>query len=286
MFVNAIKLCSGFTRPIYYGVKTYGSDTLHNGISTIIVLNEDGWFLTCKHVAKLMVKENYLNQVYPKLLIELSRKNESRKSKEERLRIKEDDVVLITNFFSVKEVGKPFSIKFIEHEYLDIAVGQLTGNEIQATNYPTFSRNDPEPGQSLCKLGFPFPEYDGFTFNADKDRIVIKKGGDFRATLFPLDGMMTRDLIDNQGKRTMFEMSSPGLRGQSGGPIFDSRGIVYGIQTATKLEDLDLDFVGDWRRGTKMVRIENQPMLALGIGVNSSAIKEFLNENKIRYNVE
>ena len=45
--------------------------------------------------------------------------------------------------------------------------------------------------------------------------------------------------VDENGNITMFETTSPGLRGQSGGPIFSPDGLIYGIQSMTKHIDLN-----------------------------------------------
>jgi hypothetical protein len=37
------------------------------------------------------------------------------------------------------------------------------------------------------------------------------------------------------------ETSNPGLLGQSGGPIFDQKGVIWGIQTSTVSYELDLN---------------------------------------------
>jgi hypothetical protein len=51
--------------------------------------------------------------------------------------------------------------------------------------------------------------------------------------LFPIEGILTR-LIASAGTPAQFiETSSPGLRGQSGGPVCDARGRIWGIQSRT-----------------------------------------------------
>src|SRR5205814_832408 len=60
------------------------------------------------------------------------------------------------------------------------------------------------------------------------------------APMFPIEGILTRfvQFVPNAASPPpfplrMFETSSPGLRGQSGGPVFDQKGRIWGIQSRT-----------------------------------------------------
>lgn len=125
----------------------------------------------------------------------------------------------------------------------DIAIGRLhPWDPAWVSQYPVFK--DPSrgirPGTSLCRMGFPFHEVvPGFDEQADAFRIVTDP-----FPLFPLEGIFTREVIlSDTHKRPfplmMIETSSPGLKGQSGGPVFDKRGTVWGIQSQTKHFELD-----------------------------------------------
>jgi hypothetical protein len=108
------------------------------------------------------------------------------------------------------------------------------------SRYPVFKDPDRDfqPGASLCKLGYPFhsitPVYD-----SAKDSFMLPPGA-LPMPLFPMDGIFTRNLVIAPPPDAtlpfpfMFiETSSPGLKGQSGGPIFDTQGTVWGIQCQT-----------------------------------------------------
>ena len=99
--------------------------------------------------------------------------------------------------------------------------------------------------------------------------------------LFPMDGIVTRHMIDEKGNPSMFEMRTPGIRGQSGGPIFSPEGIVYGIQSMTKQLDLNFDIDGNVKRGIENKKVVYTPFINLGIGVSSSEIIKFLDQNNI-----
>jgi S1-C subfamily serine protease len=91
-------------------------------------------------------------------------------------------------------------------------------------------------------------------------------------------------MISQSGKISGIELSSPGLRGQSGGPLFDPTGVVYGMQSSTRHLHLGFDlenFEVPVGVGTK--RVTNTPFLHVGQCVHVDIIKEFLHEHQIRF---
>ena len=99
-----------------------------------------------------------------------------------------------------------------------------------------------------------------------------------------MDGIVTRFLGDTTGKISGIEMSTPGLRGQSGGPLFDINGTVYGLQFATNHLHLGFDIkereiVSEGRK----YKVSNFPFLHVGLCVHVDQIKEFLTEHKIAF---
>ena len=58
MYVKSIKENSKYLVPYIEGVKYYYSDEIEHSIATMIVLNESGDLLTCRHVAENFINEN------------------------------------------------------------------------------------------------------------------------------------------------------------------------------------------------------------------------------------
>ena len=98
-----------------------------------------------------------------------------------------------------------------------------------------------------------------------------------------MDGMITRFVGEN-GEITGIELSTPGLRGQSGGPLFDTEGTVYGMQSHTMHLHLGFD-MKDHDVITKFgaEKISNYPFLHVGRCIHASQIKKFLRENGVEY---
>ena len=78
-------------------------------------------------------------------------------------------------------------------------------------------------------------------------------------------------------------MSTPGLRGQGGGPVFDAEGKVWGMQTATAHLDLDFDVNQEVRRGGLKKKVTDSAFLHVGHCIDVNLIKSFLKENNVNF---
>ena len=137
-------------------------------------------------------------------------------------------------------------------------------------------------GKYLCRLGYPFPEFNNFKHDPIKDDIEWTAEGISASPAFPIDGIITRFVGDTSGKISGIEMSTPGLRGQSGGPLFDVNGTVYGMQFATNHLHLGFDMkekeiVSDGKKS----KVSNYPFLHVGRCIHVDEVKTFLTEHKI-----
>ena len=55
MFIRAIEIAKEYTRPIHTIQRFYSSDKVIAGAATLFFVNSDGWALTCRHVAQLLI---------------------------------------------------------------------------------------------------------------------------------------------------------------------------------------------------------------------------------------
>lgn len=288
MFKQSIKNNSKFLTPFLQGIKLYGSEEILSNIGTMIIINEDGILLTCKHIADEIINTKILIDSYPNLLEQLKQLSQKEKKQfEKQNNLTEEACVLSTiNWFFDMPINT--TIKIIPHPFLDLAIIKLEGIKFEIDNYPIFSEQIPEQGQSICKLGYAFPTVDIFKYNKENNDIIVKEDGFLELPLFPIDGIVTRHInmnIDNKKyDNVMFETSTPGLRGQSGGPIFAPDGLIYGIQTMTSHMDLNFDINTEVKRGNKTKKITSTSFINLGIGISSKEIIKFLEENHINYN--
>jgi len=136
----------------------------------------------------------------------------------------------------------------------------------------------------LCRLGFPFPEFSNFKYNENKDDIEWTVEGKANTPRFPIEGMITRKLLGADGSTIGIEISTPGLKGQSGGPLFDYEGIVYGMQSSTHHLHLGFDMKNiKVKEGSKTNKVSDHPFLHLGNCIHVDVIKGFLKENNIKF---
>ena len=277
MYKSAIKKNSSYVVPFIEGIKYYGSDEIEHALATMIIVNKHGDILTCKHVANDLIASNNLINNYKNLLSELKK---DKKGTEKKYKLDKNTIVL-NNVYLPFNINGKVDIEIKVHKSLDLALIKLKGINIECNNYPIFSKTMPEQGQSVCKLGYAFPEYSYYEYK--DDNIVFKKDMVSNFPLFPMDGIVTRHVIDENNVMSMFETSTPGLRGQSGGPVFSPEGIVYGIQTLTKHIDLNFDVDTEVKRGVDNKRVTFTPFINLGVCVSSKEVIKFLDENKVEY---
>ena len=85
--------------------------------------------------------------------------------------------------------------------------------------------------------------------------------------------MLTRNLVEST-KIIRLELSTPGLRGQSGGPLFDEDGLICGMQSSTNHLHLGFDMKNfEYKTGGKTIKVTNQPFLHVGHCIHANIIK-------------
>lgn len=291
MFVKAIEEMNRFTRPIHTIMRGYGSNKVWPGASTLFFVNNEGVAVTCRHVAEHLLQSEQFNQQY--LLFSQSRfrlKNDQNydanlKELELQFNYRQDVIVQMKHYFvSCFDMITGFDCQL--HPFADLAIIRFKGfNKIYYTGNARFISDDAMavPGRFLCRLGFPFPEFTNYTYNYQRDDIEWTKDGNPRSPVFPIEGIITR-LIAQNGQISGIEMSSPGLRGQSGGPLFDPEGLIYGMQSSTRHLHLGFDLENhEVQSGVTIKKVTNMPFLHVGQCVHASVIKNFLRENGVSF---
>ena len=131
--------------------------------------------------------------------------------------------------------------QFYSAPAVDLSIGKLEPfNPAWVSEYPKLKNpaKDFVPGALLCRAGYPFHAITP-TWDDQSNGFQLPQSA-MPVPTFAIDGMLTRLVnvaVPNLGPppfpMMLFETSSPGLRGQSGGPIFDSDGAIWGLQTDT-----------------------------------------------------
>lgn len=291
MFVESIKAVTKFTKPIQTISRAYGLKEIVPGLSTLFFVNENGVAVTCKHVAQLVVAAENVNAQFTQFRTERNRLkhdtqfNRNIRGLELKYKYKKDTTVQVkNNFIGAVDLMKEITVH--QHQQYDLAVIEFKGfNHIQYEGYAKFLKDTSkiEQGKYLCRLGYPFPEYTNYYYDEASDDILFDNSKAANVPAFPIDGIITRNVAE--GSEVMgIEMSTPGLRGQSGGPLFDENGIVYGMQQNTKHLHLGFDIENkEILAGGMKKKINDYAFLHLGQCLRVDIIKSFLDQLKIKY---
>ncbi|MGE5519784.1 MAG: trypsin-like peptidase domain-containing protein [Candidatus Dadabacteria bacterium] len=291
MFIQAIEDVARYTMPIHTIERSYGSDHVRAGAATLFFVNEEGVAITCKHVAGLIPFSDSLSKKFQEFRQKRQQlvkgTNYNKKVRELQQQYGFDQNPLCELLVRLNCVEAFDGVEVIPHPKYDLSIVRLINpRNLLYSSHARFLKNgsDAKQGAFLCRLGFPFPEFRNYEYNFSTDSINWTAHGNAGTPRFPIEGMLTRHLADEQGIFGI-EMSTPGLKGQSGGPLFDQHGTVYGMQFATNHLHLGFDMKNQEviANGEK-VRIANyQPFLHVGLCIHVDVIKNFLREKNIRF---
>lgn len=294
MFVNAIEEIQKFTRPIHTIARHYNNNFIQPGAATLFFVNELGVAVTCKHVLELLISEHNFNSKYSSFKAEkklLGTKIDGRyKKKLKELEIKynyssQEAIAQLKNFLISCTDSSQYD--YFPHPTLDLAI--LKFKDVKETYYKSYAKflkdgTQLKQGKSLCRFGFPFAEFNNFHYDLVNDEINFTNSGNMGSPSFPIEGIITRHVVDGQKNIVGIEISTPGLRGQSGGPLFDKNGIVCGMQSETKQYHLGFDEqkIEIVSKGRK-TNVANHSFMNVGRCIHVDAIKEFLKFNNVKY---
>jgi Trypsin-like peptidase domain len=282
IFADAVALATRFTYPVVVSYRRWNG-AIEAGVAAFVVLNRDGWIVTAAHIFE------------PGLQVEKDGPKVA--ALKDQIAAVRADATLRPGFAAreVKRIEATADRTWItNHSYwwstdgitvrdvtllttADIAVarlGSVPANMVAVT--PTIKNPavNMEPGRSLCRLGFPFAMAKT-TYDEASDSFNL----DARISFFPNDGIFTRTITTTQhtpaGAAIQFvETSTPGLKGQSGGPLFDVNGRVWGIQSSTTT--IPLGFNPEIDVGGR--KITEHQFISLGRAVHPSTLCAVLNE--------
>lgn len=290
MFMKAIETASQFTRPIHTITRVWGTTAVIPGAATLFFVNGDGWALTCKHVAGQLAFADQLLQKFTNFKAERAQLATGKKSRQLVRSLERKygfsgatPVEMYNNF--VNCVEGPLELEAHVHSSVDVSLLKFKNfTRLGASTFPVFARNgqDLKQGKFLCRLGFPFPEFTNFEYDQAADQIRWTTSGRLDTPQFPIEGMVTRHLLSS-GDVVGFELSTPGLRGQSGGPAFDAEGRVWGMQAATNHLDLDFDVDMDVLRNGQRRRVKDSAFLHVGRCVHVDVLTQFMRDNNVAF---
>ncbi|WP_025765086.1 S1 family peptidase [Dyadobacter tibetensis] len=291
MFVEAIENVERFTRPIHFIARYYKGTDIVPGTATLFFVNDDGFAITCRHVANQILHANAIYENYLRFNADLRKfandpgQKHQRELLEGRYKITDESVIrIIFHFIQCVKNYKNLSVSL--HPSQDLALIQFKNfDQLLYKGHATFLKDASllKPGKYLCRLGYPFPEFTNYRYNRMRNDIEWTSEGRQNSPSFPIDGIITRR-IGEGNEVTAIEMSTPGLKGQSGGPLFDTHGLIYGMQSSTRHLHLGFDQINrEVTSEGQRKRVSNYPFLNVGQCVHVDIIKQFLKEKRVQY---
>ncbi len=290
MFSKAYEIASEFTHPVIISTRHFDG-SVQCGCGAFVIVNSDGWIVTASHIIEtFLIHQKHKNEIEAytdqvkkiKNNPKLDRKQKNRSIK----KIKTNPKWITNHSFWWGQDGLSIQGNIIALPAGDIAVGKLSPFDGSKVNqYPVFKNpKELKIGTSLCKLGFPFHEINA-TFDENTGNFQLAPDT-LPLPRFPIEGIYTRNANIKKDPKSpiaakFIETSSPGLRGQSGGPIFDVNGTIWGIQSQTI--NLPLGFSQKIKRGKTFVE-ENQ-FLNVGLGSHPETIVKVFENNKIDFHM-
>lgn len=283
MFAEACSRVSDFTKPLVISTR-HQDGSVSSEVGTFIVLNREGWVMTAGHMYNSFSKfQSDVNKA--KEIEEINNGRMARPGSPSSM-VKLDPKLITNHSFWWGWDGVQVKTTYVNNQ-IDIAFGKLEPfNPDWVRSYPIL--RDPatlRPGTSVCRSGYSFMDIKS-TWNDEKKSFQIPRIPE-RDVIFFNEGMHTRTVSKGPSKDGGFairyvETSTPGLRGQSGGPIFDTEGRVYAMQVKTAHLPLGFQPTVEYEGRTV---VENQ-FLNVGLGVHVGTIRDILDKHGVRYTAE
>lgn len=318
MFVEALEITQHFTHPVLMAYKNVNDD-IKSAVGAFVVVNKDGWIVTAGHnltpyvrwLAEVEDTRSRINEINAVRFDNSLTAHERAKKLQGLPTVKGDSKAVLGAFWGwpnvvIRDITTADQLVPTGFEnIIDLAVGRLEPfNPDWVKRYPVFKRSDGDfkAGTSLCKQGFPFNEFAPI-FDEETGKLNLPEDL-FPMSGFPTEGILTRvrqyELtdVDATGAAVKcdigfpvqyIETSSPGLRGQSGGPTVDRHGTVWAIQVRTEFLSLGFEpkVPEKKRRFQNQSKNEKPPTVhqfqSVGLGVHPETISFFFKARGIKF---
>jgi S1-C subfamily serine protease len=267
MFTHAVRTAAQFTFP-YVGLRRRRCGHVFSTMGAFVVVNAEGWVLTSSHlVDEILTIEQEIQT--------------SAENSDDQVCTDHVEIWALPGFSE----SRPRLAEATVRPLADIALVRLEPFDAAAIGqFPSLRNTGREPieqGMSVCRLGYPFHDI-AAEWNAERHEFALGPDA-FPVPSFALDGIVARfhRVSSDTGAdpATFIETSTPGLRGQSGGPLLDVEGRVCGIQSHTT--HLDLGFDAGFQSGETTVT--ERQFLNVGAATHASEVIALLEQVGVAY---
>ena len=262
MFEDACRRLVPVVTPIMSIWRTNDGE-LHHTIGVAMILNKDGFFVTAGHLL--------LNAF--RLLEEIS--SPTSDVTHGAVRVGPVEVA------GSGRDGTDLQLLSLEESAhvlpeVDLGIGRLTRYRPKKDQvFPRIREKQVELGELLCRMGYPLlhPDFGVFETTWSEDAGFQTTMQDASPPVFVNEALASRfvNLVDSKTGKVSgcwIETSSPGLEGQTGGPLADKNGLICGVQV--KPAPYPLGF-------------KAHEVLYVGRAVRADTVGNFLDAHKIDY---
>lgn len=287
MFREAYKIASGFTAPVIISRKTISGEC-SSSIGAFVVINKDGWIVTAAHILDQFQelsdeckKSEQVTSARESIQADTTLSDKEKRKKIGKLTYPpKSSTDKCSIWWGIGNTGLVYAASLPQ---ADLAVGRLDPfDPAWIHRYPIFK--DPSKnfdyGTSLLKVGFPFHSIVP-CWDTGKKAFCLPDGA-LPVPIFPIEGIFTRiadaSNHDDTAPIRFVETSTPGLRGQSGGPTVDVNGTIWAIQSKTSHLPLGFSPEVPNRPG----HFEHQ-FLNVGLGIHPDTLFAFFTAQGIKF---
>ena len=287
MFESAVNTAMAYTRPLLTFIH-FEDGTAECHLAAFILLNRAGWVLTSAHnleIANLHRQHSVEREAHAQAANEIAARTDlDAAAKQSQIdALPRNDRWITRYFLCFAQVAARVETAIVAPGP-DLALIRLVDFDMTGVpTWPVFQSPSQQPslGASVCRLGYPFVQLQT-TFDLANQAFDISKIPAEIPT-FVNDGVISRfhqvlDPATNQ-VAMYIETSTPGLRGQSGGPLLDRHGVVCGLQSRTIQYDLGFDAA--YRRADRVVT--ERQFLNVGLATAASEIVKLLSFNGVQF---
>ncbi len=285
MFVKAIESVSGAVLPMHIIRQRFGDSSVLPDIASLFFVNENGYAVTSKRIATILKASSAVEQQYQAYLNQKSQLKHDEsyrfalKRLENNMKLSKDSVIRIRFSFMGCASGN-VRVECTPHPKYDLALLHfVTDGSYLYKRHVTFAEQAPKQGQTLCRLGFPIPEFRNFRYDAEQDTVTFTETGKTVSSTLALDGTVTRFLADEE--RTFgIETTNAGPVCMNGAPLFDTEGHVVGMQSGIGLMMLGADIKMNLPNDQHYV---DRGALHLSVNIHPAVIKDFLRAHNVMF---
>ncbi|MYC34790.1 MAG: trypsin-like peptidase domain-containing protein [Chloroflexi bacterium] len=208
LFQQAIETVRPQVIPLGIATKLPDSDPACGIAGAGMIINPDGWFITAQHIF------NEIGKLHQQIVAA------------QETDTPPETVSRYTVFFGPPRVSLE---RLIPCPEIDLCIGKLKNYTAPSGFiFPTFRSRPLGLGEILCRIGFPL--LDPVPVKWDNSTGFEVATSSLDVPHFVNDAMVSRLVMTPTGPRWI-ETSTPGIPGQSGGPLVDTGGLICGLDS-------------------------------------------------------